>query len=209
MPKTARRSQAERRRITRRALLDAAAGLFAERGYHAVSLDQIATRAGLTRGALHYNFAAKQDLLLGLLDERLAVRGEQVELADPADLAAAFPFDREFSLLFLEFAAAAARDPEVGRALVARLGARRQENAPAVSDLLGRAGIGNAPAEDLLSIVGAFVNGLSIEALAGAPVAELERLLGVMLRLLLAGLSVEQQSDGQLGQEVHLPTRRR
>ncbi len=185
-----RRTQAERRDQTRRALLDAAAAVFAQRGYHAVSLDEIAARAGYTRGALHYNFAGKHELLLELLDERLAARGAALPNtnATPDEIVGALPFDREFGLLFLEFAAAAARDPEIGAALRQRLASGRRENVPAVAQLLEHIGLANAPAEDLLHLIGAFVNGLAIEALAGEDLDELNRRFSLLLQLLFAGL---------------------
>ncbi|MGI8328600.1 TetR/AcrR family transcriptional regulator [Actinomadura scrupuli] len=58
----------ERREQTRAALLDAAERLWAERGIHGVSLDEIAGTAGLTKGAVYSNFTGKTDLLLALLD---------------------------------------------------------------------------------------------------------------------------------------------
>lgn len=190
MARPRRRTQTERRDETRRALLDAAEGLFVEQGYHAVSLDRIASRAGYTRGALHYNFAGKHELLLALLDERLAARGAALpgEGTTPEGIVAALPFDREFSLLFLEFAAAAARDGATGAALLERLGAGRRQSAPAVTKLLDGMGAEDAPAEDLLHLIGAFVNGLAIEALAGEDLGELNRRFALLLDLLLAGL---------------------
>ncbi|BCJ74867.1 TetR family transcriptional regulator [Catellatospora sp. IY07-71] len=41
----------------------AAAALFAERGYRATSMQEIADRVGITKAALYYHFAAKEDLL--------------------------------------------------------------------------------------------------------------------------------------------------
>ncbi|MDQ3091817.1 MAG: TetR/AcrR family transcriptional regulator [Actinomycetota bacterium] len=191
MKSSARRTQAERRTQTRRALLDAAAKLFGQRGYHAVSLDEIAASAGYTRGALHYNFAGKHELLLDLLDERLAARGDALPDAGttPDEIVGALPFDRDFSLLFLEFAAAAARDPDIGAALRHRLAEARRANVPTVARLLERAGVTDPPTEDLVVLIGAFVNGLSIEALAGENLNELDRRFSLLLKLLLAGLT--------------------
>jgi AcrR family transcriptional regulator len=59
---------------TRNALLDAAQRLWAERGIHGASLDDIAGAAGLTKGAVYSNFTGKTDLLLALL-ERCATDG--------------------------------------------------------------------------------------------------------------------------------------
>jgi len=62
---------------TREALLDAAQRLWAERGVHGASLDDIAGAAGLTKGAVYSNFAGKADLLFALL-ERHTTRGERL-----------------------------------------------------------------------------------------------------------------------------------
>ncbi|MFD0685563.1 TetR/AcrR family transcriptional regulator [Actinomadura fibrosa] len=58
----------DRREQTRTALLGAAEELWAERGIHGASLDDIAAAAGLTKGAVYSNFAGKTDLLLALLE---------------------------------------------------------------------------------------------------------------------------------------------
>src|SRR5919197_4909016 len=57
-----------RRQLTRDALLDAAAVVFARRGFHGASLEEIADTAGFTRGAIYKNFADKEDLLLAVWD---------------------------------------------------------------------------------------------------------------------------------------------
>jgi AcrR family transcriptional regulator len=47
---------------TRRDLLDAARGLFTERGYADTPLEEVVQRAGVTRGALYHHFRDKEDL---------------------------------------------------------------------------------------------------------------------------------------------------
>ncbi|WP_022905979.1 ScbR family autoregulator-binding transcription factor [Curtobacterium sp. B18] len=47
---------------TRAAILDAAASEFDERGYLGTSMDAVAERAGLTKGALYFHFTSKADL---------------------------------------------------------------------------------------------------------------------------------------------------
>jgi AcrR family transcriptional regulator len=64
-----RRSQQERSRATRAALVTSARRLFAERGYAQVPAEEIATAAGVTRGALYHHFADKQQLFRAVFEE--------------------------------------------------------------------------------------------------------------------------------------------
>jgi AcrR family transcriptional regulator len=60
--KVARRTQAERTEATTGALVDAARELFARDGYDATSLDAVAARAGVTKGAVYHHFDGKRQL---------------------------------------------------------------------------------------------------------------------------------------------------
>ncbi|MCV7237060.1 TetR family transcriptional regulator [Mycolicibacterium celeriflavum] len=60
--KGARRTQAERTEATTSALVDAARALFAEEGYEATSLDTVAARARMTKGAVYHHFEGKRQL---------------------------------------------------------------------------------------------------------------------------------------------------
>ncbi|MEW6636531.1 MAG: helix-turn-helix domain-containing protein [Actinomycetota bacterium] len=80
-----RRTQAERRAATRRALLDAARSLFAEKGYHETSAEEIVRRAGLTRGALYHHFKDKRDLFRVVVDEMEGEIDEEIEAAERAE----------------------------------------------------------------------------------------------------------------------------
>jgi AcrR family transcriptional regulator len=124
--------QAERRAQTTRRLLDAAADVFAQRGFHAATLDDIADAAGYTKGAVYANFAGKDALFLALLDRHLDDQVAQIDrmLAAPsdADLRAELRDASEeqlatggsFGLLTLEFWLYAARDATARDALAAR-----------------------------------------------------------------------------------------
>jgi len=63
-------SRADQQAQTRAALLTAASKLFARRGYHATTIDEVARRAGFTRGAFYANFQDKGDLFLTILEAR-------------------------------------------------------------------------------------------------------------------------------------------
>jgi AcrR family transcriptional regulator len=62
----------ERRKESRPAeLLDAALDLFVERGYAATRLDDIAARAGVSKGTLYLYFANKEELFKALVRENI------------------------------------------------------------------------------------------------------------------------------------------
>ncbi len=54
--------------VTRERLLDAAEGIFRERGVTRTSLSEIATAAGMTRGAVYWHFKDKADLFRAMCD---------------------------------------------------------------------------------------------------------------------------------------------
>ncbi|MEU9294880.1 ScbR family autoregulator-binding transcription factor [Streptomyces sp. NPDC048266] len=56
---------------TRRAILESAAAVFAERGYERTTIGEILVRAGVTKGALYFHFASKEDVALGVLDAQM------------------------------------------------------------------------------------------------------------------------------------------
>ncbi len=51
---------------TRERILDVALDLFTEKGYDGTSLREIAERLGVTKAALYYHFASKEDILMAL-----------------------------------------------------------------------------------------------------------------------------------------------
>lgn len=72
-----RLNRQERKSQTRERLLDAAAVVFAERGFETASLDEVAAAAGYTKGAVYSNFESKADLLIALLKRRIEVQSAQ------------------------------------------------------------------------------------------------------------------------------------
>jgi AcrR family transcriptional regulator len=61
----------ERAVRTRRAILVAAAEVFDEVGYEAATISEILKRSGLTKGALYFHFASKEELAQGVLAEQV------------------------------------------------------------------------------------------------------------------------------------------
>jgi AcrR family transcriptional regulator len=66
-PKFRRRSEARPDEI-----LDAALGVFAERGFDAARMDDIAARAGVSKGAIYLYFDSKEAVLKGLIEREVA-----------------------------------------------------------------------------------------------------------------------------------------
>ncbi|MFJ8076219.1 ScbR family autoregulator-binding transcription factor [Streptomyces sp. NPDC096176] len=69
----------ERAVRTRRAILVAAAEVFDEVGYEAATISEILKRSGLTKGALYFHFASKEELAQGVLAEQVHALPELVE----------------------------------------------------------------------------------------------------------------------------------
>jgi TetR/AcrR family transcriptional regulator, acrAB operon repressor len=62
---------------TRQALLDAALKVFSQQGYEATRLEDVATAARVTRGAIYHHFGGKVDLYQALVEEA-STQGAQV-----------------------------------------------------------------------------------------------------------------------------------
>jgi AcrR family transcriptional regulator len=61
------RSKGDKRERTRAALIRAAAEVIGERGWDRTSLEEVAARAGMTRGAIYGNFKHREDLFLAVV----------------------------------------------------------------------------------------------------------------------------------------------
>jgi len=199
-----RLSQAERRAATRANLLRAARSVFGKRGYHASSLDEIAEKAGVSKGALYYNFDGKEDLFLALLDERIAERVQELDRvlgsSEPSEAAVeaavgaaaldaihAAKQSREWRLLFLEFVAHAAREPRFRREFAIRLKRMRDTLAKLVERQTSALGVElTLPADQLAIAINALGNGLAMEALV-TPDEVSDELMGEILLLALRG----------------------
>lgn len=67
---------------SRRAILDAAEHLFAERGYEAATMAEIAAAAGLSRGTPAYFFRSKEDLYRAVLGRAFEETAELIRSAE-------------------------------------------------------------------------------------------------------------------------------
>ena len=119
-----RLTRAEAKARTREKLLDAAARIFARKGYAGASVEEIAESAGYSISALYSNFASKERLFLELMSARASRRvtavteiledaGDPIEaLAQLLERTADHNRDTDLMALRAEFWLYAVRNPE-------------------------------------------------------------------------------------------------
>jgi AcrR family transcriptional regulator len=217
-----RLTQEERREQTRGRLLTAARKVFGREGYGAATLDGIADEAGLSRGALYYNFpGGKRDLFLTLLSERVSGRADALREAldsGGADLAgriqaaeraaagsaAAMRENREWWTVFFEFALHAARDRRFARDFARHEGRIRQVLTELIEQravALGIEGLPLSPKELALGLT-ALGNGLALEGIIddeAVPPELLPTLVGLLVRGILAGIEEGSSPTAEAG----------
>ncbi|HYF44907.1 MAG TPA: helix-turn-helix domain-containing protein [Acidimicrobiales bacterium] len=116
---------------TRERLLELAAEVFAEEGYAAVSVRDLARRSSLTTGAIYAHFLNKAELLVEAIDARVATdvdtsrdRSDLTFLDYLTDLNRRYPERSDLRALLLEGATAARNDAAVRERLTAEQGQR-------------------------------------------------------------------------------------
>lgn len=165
-----------RREQVRARVLDAARGVFAERGFAGASTDQVAAAAGFTKGAVYSNFGSKDELFLALMAAEAGARVAAVEraLVGTTDLPGALAAvgdelaarDPAWQLLYLEFWQRAVRDPGVRTAFVASRRELRARVAEVVERFLAaHPGHTGWDAGRLTVVLLALTHGLALEAL--------------------------------------------
>lgn len=133
MPKGAEKDKSKhqvRTEETQAKILDAAESVFSEKGFEKSQLEEVAVRAGYTRGAIYAHYASKEDLFLALVDQRVltklsamrqAIEAEPEVAKRPAIFRrwlASQASDYTWGTLMLEFKLYALRRPESREKLV-------------------------------------------------------------------------------------------
>ncbi|MEU7140912.1 TetR/AcrR family transcriptional regulator [Nocardia sp. NPDC046473] len=145
------RPLSRKRRQTRERLLSAALDAFAERGFHASSVEDICERAGMTRGGFYGNFASKEELFLALYEQQTAHLLDAISTPPQAkdtamqEYVPAFlgmiPQDLRWHLVNSEFALHALRDPAAAAVLVEATTRLRARMSSRIDDVLTAAGL--------------------------------------------------------------------
>jgi AcrR family transcriptional regulator len=192
---------------SRTRLLDAAAGIFAAKGYRSATVEEVVTAAGLSKGTFYWNFKSKEDLFQTLLEERIdrpARALMEITRTAPADrptapdvsagLAELIAGQRETLLLLQEYWAAATRDARLARRYRVRQAALREALAETLEERHRTTGVRlEFPAEDLATAFIALAEGLACEALVD-PASVGPGLFGEILSLVYDGLEARTTS---------------
>jgi AcrR family transcriptional regulator len=198
---TRRPNRAEKRAANRDRILRAARKVFGARGFHAATIEEIAHEAGLSNGAIYYNFESKADLFFALLDERLDERIDHLRrtlaaapragekdawLEEARDATRSLTESREWRQLLFEFIAHAARTPS----LAPKLQAHKRRLRTVLAEVLEqrfteRGAVAPLPVDHLALAAVALANGLALEEVSD-PGSVPEDLLGNLIERLLA-----------------------
>ena len=169
-----------RRSATRARLLDGALEVFAERGFHGASVEDICERAGFTRGAFYSNFGSKDELVLALFQATTDRLLEQIaallpELASQPGtlldavlglLDEAAPDQRQWHLISTEFTLHALRDADAARALNKQRAMFRESLTRLVEEISAASGLTmSVPPEQFVRMVIALHEGARSQSL--------------------------------------------
>jgi len=204
---SAARAKSKSQGSSREQLLSAASRVFARRGYHGASINEIAAEAEFSKGALYWNFASKEDLFFALLDDldghlRALISASAGTTLDregadalSRDLSTVLHNSRDVVLLFHEYSALAVRDPKVAARYAERNARIRQELAASMRASHEADGTSmTASPEHIATAVIALVDGLSIQQLT-EPDAVPDDLFGEILSLIDEGMGARSKES--------------
>ena len=186
---------------SRAELVEAAAVVFAARGYQAASVDEVIRRARLSKGTFYFNFASKEDLFLAVIKERLddpahelmqitasAAGNSPTSGAVSAGLAELFRNERDTLLLLQEYWSHAARDEQLAARYRVRQAWLRDSLAYALEQRHQHTGVPlSFDARRLAQAFIALGHGLAFESIID-PDAVDDELFGDVLALVYDGL---------------------
>jgi AcrR family transcriptional regulator len=190
---------------TRTRILDAATRVFAEQGYANASLEKVAAAAGMTKGAVYWHFASKQDLFLAIIERNLSQQLrqlpgqiEQMLVNNDPEAALANWLKSQFdcleageggAMLFLEFVTSS-REPEVREKLQTLYGRSIDAIGAFLTEVQRKGYMADGFDPQYVGIlVDALLKGIVIEWLIDPTRCRLEPLLDNAARMLWRGLA--------------------
>ncbi len=173
-------------------MLSSGRAVFGEVGYQKATLEEIAGRAGFSKGAVYSNFAGKDDLFLTLLQHEVAGMRDALALALDdgsleddlrmlATMVLGWARDGRAQLVFAEFRAHAAHDAALARRTAEVRAVLVQAIAEQLATVVAaRGGRLTVPASDAAVLLLALVNGLALEHVGRSEVVSVESLVALM-----------------------------
>jgi AcrR family transcriptional regulator len=192
---TARTRRDEYSDATRLALVESAMGLFADKGFTATSLDEVAANARLTKGAIYHHFASKVDLFEAVCDYVVVE-----SVAQMSEVAASAPTAWDGAMAALDIFLETELDPVMQRVCFiegpAALGFERWwafgehyyvEAIRSIIDRMCAEGTLEVPDSDTLSqmLFGAITAGVLHLVHSDDPRAEIEKVRDVVIRMMV------------------------
>jgi AcrR family transcriptional regulator len=187
---------------TRERLLAAARSVFARRGFHGASVEEIASEAGFSTGALYSNFDGKEDLFLALMEREIEEHAREIGEAVRARASMSeratggarqwmtmIEREPEVVLLFMEFWAYGVRDAQVRPKVAARFAQMREVLTRLIAEGVRDFDLElELPAEQLALAIDALADGIARQKLTD-PDAVPDELMGRVLALLFAAVT--------------------
>jgi AcrR family transcriptional regulator len=199
---TTRLTREESKANTRERLLGAARTVFARSGFHGASVEEIASEAGFSTGALYSNFEGKEDLFLAVMESAIDKHAHEISDAVSARSSVTeratggarqwmtmIEREPEVLLLFMEFWAYGVRDAQVRSKVAAQFARVRELLTRLIADGVREFGLElDIPAEQLAVAIDALADGIARQKLAD-PDAIPDELMGRVLSLLFAAVT--------------------
>jgi AcrR family transcriptional regulator len=197
-----RLTREQSRAKTRERLLAAARSVFARNGFHGASVEEIASAAGFSTGALYSNFDGKEDLFLVLMEREIEAHAREIteavrERASMSERATGgarqwmtmIEREPEVVLLFMEFWAYGVRDAQVRPKVAARFAQMREVLTRLIADGVRDFDLElELPAEQLALAIDALADGIARQKLTD-PHAVPDELMGRVLSLLFGAVT--------------------
>lgn len=173
-----RLTRQDRKSQTRERLIDAAARVFARRGFEAATIDEVAAAAGFTKGAVYSNFASKTELFVALIERRIELQSadhrRRLEAIGPPGAAGDSgprddvepDWDMQWIVLAVEFWLHAMRNPRAREALAEQYRRARTISASLIAAAYDKVGEKPLlPPREMAIVVEALGIGLAFQAL--------------------------------------------
>ncbi len=100
--------------MTREDILDAAAQVFRQKGFHGASMQDIAEAVDLKKASLYHHVSSKQDILLAILDRALELLLERISAISNQDI----PADKKLRQMIREYLQILAENTDLSAVLL-------------------------------------------------------------------------------------------